>query len=67
MRCCAIRHALARANKALWLERVVNVYDAATAIGTGRFESAELNSLTRSNFETMVEEPNAFGLGERID
>jgi uncharacterized protein len=49
------------------LEGVVNVYDAATAIGTGRFESAELNSLTRSIFEVLVEDPNAFGLGERID
>ncbi|MDE4146972.1 radical SAM protein [Phaeobacter gallaeciensis] len=49
------------------LEGVVNVYDAATAIGTGRFEPAELNSLTRSIFEAMVEDPNAFGLGERIN
>ena len=49
------------------LEGVVNVYDAATAIGTGRFELAELNSLTRSIFEALVEDPNAFGLGERID
>ena len=37
------------------LEGVVNVYDAATAIGTGRFEPAELNSLTRSIFEALVE------------
>lgn len=49
------------------LEGVVNVYDAATAIGTGRFEPAELNSLTRSIFEALIEDPNAFGLGERID
>ena len=49
------------------LEGVVNVYDAATAIGTGRFEPADLNSLTRSIFEALVEDPNAFGLGERID
>ncbi|WP_375568348.1 radical SAM protein [Seohaeicola saemankumensis] len=49
------------------LEGVVNVYDAATAIGPGRFERAELNSLTRSIFEALVEDPNAFGLGERID
>lgn len=49
------------------LEGVVNVYDAATAIGTGRFESVELNSLTRSIFEALVEDPNAFGLGERIN
>jgi uncharacterized protein len=49
------------------LEGVVNVYDAATAIGTGRFELAELNSLTWSIFEALVEDPNAFGLGERIN
>ncbi|MDV7272072.1 radical SAM protein [Thioclava sp. A2] len=49
------------------LEGVVNVYDAATALGTGRFEPAELNSLTRSIFEALVEDPNAFGLGERIN
>jgi uncharacterized protein len=49
------------------LEGVVNVYDAATAIGTGRFEPAELNSLTRSIFVALVEDPNAFGLVERID
>lgn len=49
------------------LEGVVNVYDAATAIGTGRFEPAELNSLTWSIFEALVEDPNAFGLGERIN
>jgi uncharacterized protein len=49
------------------LEGVVNVYDAATAIGTGRFEPAQLNSLTRSIFEALVEDPNAFGLGARIN
>ena len=49
------------------LEGVVNVYDAATAIGTGRFGPAELNSLTWSIFEALVEDPNAFGLGERVN
>jgi uncharacterized protein len=49
------------------LEGVVNVYDAATAIGTGRFEPTELNSLTWSIFDALVEDPNAFGLGERIN
>ncbi|MFM7655755.1 MAG: radical SAM protein [Paracoccaceae bacterium] len=49
------------------LEGVVNVYDAATAIATGRFEPTELNSLTWSTFEALVEDPNAFGLGERIN
>ena len=49
------------------LEGVVNVYDAATSIGMGRFEPAQLNSLTRSIFEALVEDPNAFGLGARIN
>jgi uncharacterized protein len=49
------------------LEGVVNVYDAATAIGTGRFEPAELNSLTWSIFEALVEDPNALGIGERLN
>jgi uncharacterized protein len=49
------------------LEGVMNVYDAATAIGAGRFEPTELNSLTRSIFEALAEDPNAFGLGERIN
>ena len=35
------------------LEGVVNVYDATTAIGTGRFVPAELNSLTQSIFEAL--------------
>ena len=49
------------------LEGVVNVYDAATASGTGRFARAELNSLTRSIFEALIDDPNAFGLGEHIN
>ena len=49
------------------LEGVVNVYDAATVIGTGRFEPAELNSLTWSIFEALVEDPNALGIGERLN
>lgn len=49
------------------LEGVVNVYDAATAVGTGRFEPSDLNSLTRSIFEALVVDPDAFGLGERIN
>lgn len=49
------------------LEGVVNVYDAATVLGTGRFEPAELNSLTRSIFEVLVEDSNAFGLGARVN
>ena len=49
------------------LEGVVNVYDAATAIGTGRFDTSDLNSLTWLIFEALVEDPNAFGLGERLN
>ena len=48
------------------LEGVVNVYDAATLLGPGRFEPAQLNSLTWSVFEALVADPNAFGLGARI-
>jgi len=48
------------------LEGVVNVYDAATLLGAGRFEPAQLNSLTWSVFEALVADPNAFGLGARI-
>jgi uncharacterized protein len=49
------------------LEGVVNVYDAATALGTGRFEPAQLQGLTQSMFETLANDPKAFGLGDRID
>lgn len=49
------------------LEGVVNVYDAATLLGPGRFEPAQLNSLTWSVFEALVEDPNALGLGERLN
>ncbi len=49
------------------LEGVVNVYDAATALGTGRFEPAQLRGLTQSMFEALANDPEAFGLGERID
>ena len=35
------------------LEGVVNVYDAATALGTGRFEPAELNSLNCFNISIV--------------
>jgi len=49
------------------LEGVVNVYDAATALGTGRFEPAQLQGLTQSIFEALANDPQAFGLGDRID
>jgi len=48
------------------LEGVVNVYDAATLLGTGRFEPPQLTALTWSVFEALVADPNAFGLGARI-
>ncbi len=49
------------------LEGVVNVYDAATALGTGRFEPVQLRGLTQSMFEVLASDPHAFGLGDRID
>ncbi|CUH61534.1 radical SAM/SPASM domain-containing protein [Thalassobacter stenotrophicus] len=49
------------------LEGVVNVYDAATALGTGRFEPAQLRGLTQSIFEALANDPEAFGLGDRIN
>lgn len=45
----------------------MNVYDAATALGTGRFEPEQLKNLTRSMFEALIEDPNAFGFAERIN
>jgi len=45
---------------------VVNVYDATTLLGAGRFERAQLNALTWSVFEALVADPNAFGLGAKI-
>lgn len=50
----------------LSLEGVVNVYDAATLLGPGRFEEADLNALRRSVFESLVTDPEAFGLGQRL-
>jgi len=49
------------------LEGVVNVYDAATLLGPGRFEPAQLNALTWSVFEALVEDPNTLGIGERLN
>lgn len=46
------------------LEGVVNTYDAATLLGSGRFEKDDLNALSQSVFEMAVTEPSAFGLGE---
>lgn len=49
------------------LEGVVNTYDAATALGTGRFGPSELSSLTASLFNALARDPDAFGLGGRLD
>lgn len=50
----------------LSLEGVVNVYDAATLLGAGRFEEADLHGLRRSVFESLVTDPQAFGLDKRV-
>ena len=50
----------------LSLEGVVNVYDAATLLGAGRFDEADLHSLRRSVFESLVTDPQAFGLDKRV-
>ncbi|WP_282057601.1 radical SAM/SPASM domain-containing protein [Lentibacter algarum] len=48
------------------LEGVVNVYDAATLLGAGRLEEADLHSLRRSLFESLATDPKAFGLDKRL-
>jgi len=48
------------------LEGVVNVYDAATLLGAGRFEEADLHALRRSVFESLVRDPGNFGLDKRV-
>ncbi len=48
------------------LEGVVNVYDAATLLGAGRFEEADLHALRRSVFESLVSDPGSFGLDKRV-
>lgn len=50
----------------LSLEGVVNVYDAATLLGAGRFDEAALHALRRSVFESLVTDPQAFGLDKRV-
>ena len=50
----------------LSLEGVVNVYDAATLLGAGRFEEADLHALRRSMFESLVSDPGSFGLDKRV-
>ena len=48
------------------LEGVVNIYDAATLLGAGRFEEADLHALRRSVFESLVSDPGNFGLDKRV-
>ena len=48
------------------LEGVVSTYDAATLLGSGRFEKSVLNALSQSVFEMALDNPNAFGLGDRV-
>ncbi len=50
----------------LSLEGVVNVYDAATLLGPGRFEEAGLHALRRSVFESLVTDPGGLGLDKRL-
>ena len=50
----------------LSLEGVVNVYDAATLLGLGRFDEADLHALRRSVFESLVSDPGSFGLDKRV-
>ncbi len=50
----------------LSLEGMVNVYDAATLFGPGRFEQADLVSLRRSIFESAVNQPRDFGIENRL-
>lgn len=50
----------------LSLEGVVDVYDAATLLGAGRFEEADLHALRRVVFESLVTVPQGFGLDTRL-
>ena len=50
----------------LSLEGVVNVYDAATLLGPGRFEEADLHALRRSVFESLATDPGGLGLDKRV-
>lgn len=51
----------------LGLEGVVNTYDAATLLGSGRFEATELQQLSNSMFIALANNADAFGMGERIN
>ena len=51
---------------ALSLEGVVNTYDAATALGTGRFVDEDLNAMSNEIFYSIANNPQEFGMGERL-
>ena len=51
----------------LSLEGVVNTYDAATLLGSGAFDEDDLRHLSDEVFYPLANDPNAFGLGERLN
>jgi uncharacterized protein len=50
----------------LSLEGVVNTYDAATLFGSGAFGEDDLGHLSDEVFYALANDPNIFGLGERL-
>ena len=50
----------------LALEGVVNTYDAATLLGSGAFDEDDLRHLSDEVFYALANDPNIFGLGERL-
>ena len=50
----------------LSLEGVVNTYDAATLLGSGAFSEGDLRHLSDEVFYALANDPNTFGLGERL-
>jgi uncharacterized protein len=50
----------------LSVEGVVDIYDTATLLGPGRFEAADLHALRRVVFESLVTDPQGFGLDTRL-
>jgi uncharacterized protein len=51
----------------LSLEGVVNTYDAATLLDSGAFSQGDLRHLSDEVFFALANDPNAFGLGERLN
>ncbi len=54
-------------NVPLTLEGVVNTYDAATLFGSGAFDEHDLRHLSDEVFYSLANDPNAFGLSERLN